>query len=238
MAQVAHPTSLAKITQEVRRLARHAEAAGGDWRAAIDGLRPITQLIWQDLPHAERARFLRHLRPWWDVHRHRMAPQVWDQIQQAIGRGQLEIRRAQLGEVRPRNGGSEVDLLPRGGGRPVTATVARIIDCSGLNSDFDALDQPLIRELLSRGQIRASAFGLGIDVTEDGAVIDRSGVAADSIYAIGPITRGRFWEIVAVPDLRVACERLAAHLQGQGIIGVGRSSDAPPHVALAGPGIS
>ncbi len=228
VAQVSHPTSLALIAQEVRRLARQAEAGGGDWRAAIDGLRPITQKIWQDLPHAERARFLRHLRPWWDAHRHRMAPQVWDQIHQAIARGQLEIRRAQLGELRQLDGISVAELRPRGGGQRVDLKVARIIDCSGLNSNFEALEQPLIRDLLSRGQIRASAFGLGIDVTEDGAVIDKSGVAAEEIFAIGPITRGRFWEIVAVPDLRVACERLADHLQSLGIIGPSQMQSTPP----------
>ena len=231
--RVAKPTSLAGITHEVRRLARQAVADSGDWRAAIDGLRPITQRIWQDLPHAERARFLRHLRPWWDVHRHRMAPQVWSQIKQAIDRGQLKIRRAQLGEIRREEDSSVVELLPRGGGQHVELKVSRIIDCSGLNSDFANLEQPMIRDLLARGQIRAASFGLGIDVSDNGAIIDKSGVAAGDIFAVGPITRGRFWEIVAVPDLRVACEKLASHLQEIGAIGSNPESKTLEKLALA-----
>lgn len=85
--------SLAAITGEIRRIARKAQAKGGDWRAAIDGLGPITQHIWQDLPHAVRARFLPRLRPWWDVHRHRMVFQVWAKIVAGIELGQLWIHR-------------------------------------------------------------------------------------------------------------------------------------------------
>ena len=232
--RLSKPTSLAAITGEVRRLARQAEGNGGDWRAAIDGLRPITQRIWQDLPHAERARFLRHLRPWWDVHRHRMAPQVWDQLSRAIDQGQLRIQRAKLGEIRQEADGSIVQILTKGA--PAELKVARIIDCSGLNSDFANQAQPMIRDLLARGEIRASSFGLGLDVTDDGAVIDKSGVAASDIYAVGPITRGKFWEIVAVPDLRIACERLAGHLQDVGIVGRDAEADALQRLALVSGG--
>ena len=67
---------------------------GGDWRAVIDSLRPDTQDLWRGLPLEEKRRFLRHLRPWWDVHRHRMAPGVAARIQRARDRGQLSIERA------------------------------------------------------------------------------------------------------------------------------------------------
>ncbi|MDQ2860006.1 MAG: FAD/NAD(P)-binding protein, partial [Pseudomonadota bacterium] len=48
----------------------------GDWRATIDGLRPYIQALWRGWSLRERTSFLRHLRPWWDVHRHRLAPDV------------------------------------------------------------------------------------------------------------------------------------------------------------------
>jgi uncharacterized NAD(P)/FAD-binding protein YdhS len=43
-------------------------------------------------------------------------------------------------------------------------------------------------------------------------LIDAKGRTSPDIFAIGPITRGTFWEITAVPDIRVACERLAQRL--------------------------
>ena len=57
------------------RWLRHRGAEVG-WRAAIDALRPHSQPLWQGLPPEEQQRFLRHARPWWDVHRHRIAPEV------------------------------------------------------------------------------------------------------------------------------------------------------------------
>jgi len=57
-----------------------ARAAAIGWRAAVDELRPFTQDIWRAADDGDRARLLRHLRPYWDVHRHRVAPQVAERL--------------------------------------------------------------------------------------------------------------------------------------------------------------
>lgn len=62
------------IARQLRSVRAHAKARGGDWRDVIGALRPITPALWQRLDVSERARFLRHVRPYWDVHRHRAAP--------------------------------------------------------------------------------------------------------------------------------------------------------------------
>src|SRR6185369_7899175 len=85
-------------------------------------------------------------------------------------------------------------------------------DCSGLQSDFTKLDRPLIKQLLAAGHIRADALRLGVETAAHGAVITSDGTASDDLFAIGPITKGTFWEIVAVPDIRLAGEQLAKHL--------------------------
>jgi uncharacterized NAD(P)/FAD-binding protein YdhS len=89
--------SLRELTRWVRRTARET----GDWRAAVGALRGATPAIWQGFTPAERARFLRHLRPWWDVHRHRAAPPTADAVAAMI----------EHGELRP----------PRGARRPIRA---------------------------------------------------------------------------------------------------------------------
>ena len=60
----------------LRARVRERNQNGGDWRNVIDGLRPHTQAIWRAMPSESRKRFLEHARPWWDIHRHRMAPEV------------------------------------------------------------------------------------------------------------------------------------------------------------------
>jgi uncharacterized NAD(P)/FAD-binding protein YdhS len=123
------PRRALALLRALRAEIRRAEAEGRDWRSVIDSLRPDTQDLWRNLPLEEKRRFLRHLRPWWDVHRHRMAPAVATRIAQARERGQLTIQRARLGSVgtgRPVLGepGLEVVLLPAGGGEPTTVSVA------------------------------------------------------------------------------------------------------------------
>jgi uncharacterized NAD(P)/FAD-binding protein YdhS len=70
-----------------------------------------------------------------------------------------------------------------------------------------------VQSLLSSGRARPDPLQLGLDVTTDCAVIDRNGQPSDRIYAVGPITSGVFWEVTAVPDIRVQVARLAGQLR-------------------------
>lgn len=203
---------LVSLLRQVRAACAAAENVGVGWRAAIDGLRPHTQRLWQEMPRHERSRFLRHLRPWWDVHRHRSAPQVSNRLQAAIARGQLEIIKGRMGSTARTDNVTEVEINLRGETGRQRVKVDRIIDCSGPRSDATMIDQPLIQQLLTSGQVHPDPLGLGIDVTTDGAVIDAFGCPARDIHAVGPITKGTFWEIIAVPDLRLACANLAMKL--------------------------
>jgi uncharacterized NAD(P)/FAD-binding protein YdhS len=202
---------LARIRSEVRQ----ATAEGRDWRSVMDSLRPVTRELWSGLPRAEKQRFLRHVRPWWDVHRHRMAPAVAARIEVARASGQFTVRRARLGHLARIRGGIEAELLPVGGGAPVSCSVERVINCSGPLSDIARISAPLIQALLTDGSARPDPLGLGLDVTSDGAVIDRDGRVPGRLFAVGPITRGTFWESTAVPDIRNHCEALARHMTGE-----------------------
>lgn len=204
--------SLVALTQAVRRTIDQAERGGRGWRSVIDGLRPHTQRLWREMSSVERKRFLRHLRPWWDVHRHRAAPQVMARIAEARERGQLRIVAGKVVATDANEQGVTIQVKLRGGDALVEHRGLRLLDCTGLNSDCTRLDQPLLTQLLESGLIRPDPLYLGVDVAEDGALIDRAGQAAADLFAIGPITKGAFWEIIAVPDLRVACEAMAARL--------------------------
>jgi uncharacterized NAD(P)/FAD-binding protein YdhS len=204
--------SLVKLTRDVRRTIGRAERGGRGWRSVIDGLRPHTQRLWREMSFVERKRFLRHLRPWWDVHRHRAAPQVMARITEARERGQLQVVAGKVVETKAGAEDVALQVKLRGGDAVAVYRGARLIDCSGLNSDCTKVDQPLLKQLLEAGLIRPDALRLGVDVNDEGALIDRGGRAAADLFALGPITKGAFWEIVAVPDLRVACETMAERL--------------------------
>lgn len=204
---------------DLLRLARHdsraADPTGEMWRSVVDGLRPHTQSIWLGWSDTERRRFLRHLRPWWEAHRHRMAPQNADVIDAARCSGQLVVRAGRVHDMLPDKSGVTVGLRMRGSGKPETLRVARVVDCSGPQYDLTRIDNPLVRQLLAAGIARPDPFGLGLDVTPDSAVINRWGAASRRLYALGPVTRGTFWEITSVPDIRQQCWDLAGALAAE-----------------------
>ena len=189
--------SVSALLHEVRR---RAEAIG--WRAAIDELRPWTQPLWQAASADERTRFLRHLRPWWDVHRHRLAPAVAARIEALQAAGRLEIVAGKPLVFGATDGQATLSWRPRGSEAVVELRLRRIVNCTGPGGDLTRTSEPLLRRLTEAGIIRPDSLRLGVDVTPQAQVIGRSGDANPRLLALGPMTRGVFWEITAVPDIR------------------------------------
>ncbi len=203
---------LSIILAWLRRLVREREAAGGDWRSVVDGLRPFTQTIWRAMPRHRRERFLRHARPWWDIHRHRMAPEVAARIGAMIASGRLQIRAGRIEGVKPEGEGARVALRERRRRESESLSVARVISCKGVRSDPERSANPLVASLFARGLARADPLRIGIEVAPDCAVIGRDGRPSARLYAIGPMSQAAFWEIVAVPDIRLQTAALATTL--------------------------
>jgi uncharacterized NAD(P)/FAD-binding protein YdhS len=187
----------ADLLQDVR-----ARAAEVGWRNALDELRPYTQGMWLDADFAQQARFLRHLRPWWDVHRHRLAPQVAARIAAMQANGQLEVVAGAFKACAEVDGALELGWRVRGTERVETGRFARLFNCTGPQGDLLRTRESLLRLLLASGHIRSDRHRLGIDVNSEAETIDVNGHANANLLALGPITRGAFWEIVAVPDIR------------------------------------
>jgi uncharacterized NAD(P)/FAD-binding protein YdhS len=194
-----------------RRIEMHI-AEGGDWRGAIDAIRPFTQRLWHELPLSSRRRFLEHARAWWDVHRHRTAPEVETRIAEALATGRLTIIAGKLATVTPNPGGALVRYRRRGQVETSELQVGAIIDCTGIVRDPGASTNPAVRSLLDEGLARIDPLRIGIDVTRECAIVSRDGSPSRRLYAVGPLTRAAFWEIIAVPDIRQQCAELAARL--------------------------
>jgi uncharacterized NAD(P)/FAD-binding protein YdhS len=169
------------------------------------------QAMWRAAPEAEQRRFLRHLRAWWDVHRHRTAPAVGERIQALMHAGRLEVAAGRLLGLRAGDDGFELRWRRRGGGEAV-ARAHRLINCTGPRGDVSRSDDPLLRELVEVGRGRPDRHRLGLDVDGEGRVLDAAGRPQPRLFAIGPPTRGAFWEIVAVPEIRVQAAELAETL--------------------------
>ncbi len=199
------------------RVRRRADAIG--WRNAVDELRPFTQDMWRNADTEERGRFLRHLRPWWDVHRHRLAHEVHARITAMIDSGRLRVVAGKPVETLRTDDRAVLRWRPRGSDAVENLHITRIVNATGPQGDLARTDEPLLARLRDRGDIRPDSAHLGIDVDPSAATIGRSGQASDWLAALGPMTRGAFWEIVAVPDIRQQAWTLARRLSNAHWVG-------------------
>ena len=187
---------------EGRRL---AEANG--WRGVMEGLRPMTAELWGAAGVAERGRFLRHLRPWWDVHRHRIPPAIGQTLGALRTAGRLQIVAGRVERIEQTPGAVALAWTPRRDRPRPPLTGAWLIDCSGPGHDpaADALVGPLI----AGGRARLDPLGLGLELDAAGRVLGAGGAADPALFVLGPPARAAFWETVAVPDIRKRIEALA-----------------------------
>jgi uncharacterized NAD(P)/FAD-binding protein YdhS len=181
------------------------------WRTAIDALRPVTQDLWRGWSLKQRAAFLRHARAFWDVHRHRLSPEVAEQAARMRADGRLRILAGKLDRVDLLEG-ARVGVVwrPRGESQTWRLEVDMVVNCTGPSSDVEHSTEPLIAALAARGLIRADPLRLGLDIDADHRVRDAGGQTHATLFAVGPITRGALWEINAVPDIRVQAAHVAA----------------------------
>ena len=198
------------LRQLWRWLRRRSAEVG--WRAAIDSLRPHSHALWQGLDVDQQRRFLRHARPWWDVHRHRIAPEVADTIMWLIAEGRLEIAAGRVLSARDTGDALEVEIRRRGAKTSQTMRFAYAFNCTGPLHAISHTKDPLLRSLFDSGAVHPDQLGIGLDVDE------RSRAAGgERLWALGPLTKGRYWEIIAVPDIReqaaAVAEDIARELQ-------------------------
>lgn len=203
---------LRALLRGLRRDVRAAHAQGRDWRDVVDGLRPVTVALWQGLSEPERGRFLRHLRAFWDVHRHRMAPGVARTVERLQREGRLHVHAGRVRAFLLTEGGVEVRYRPRGEREEAALGVQHVINCTGVDGAMTRASQPLLRALLDAGLARRDALGLGLATRDEGALVDARGRASERLFTLGPLRRGELWETTAVPELRAQAHALATRL--------------------------
>ena len=209
--QVALPRSkhVSMLAAANRLACEMAEEGGTPWQAIINGLRPSLQEVWQGLPVAEQSRFLRHLRPFWDSHRHRLPMEIHARIMAEIADGRAVLVRGSVKHVERDGRGFTLTLQLRGKPEPDFVVTDLAFDCSGFRPD---LAQKLIASLLAQNLARPDAHNLGLAVEPDGRLLCGSGRPSAGLYAIGPLCQGTLWEITAVPEIVAQADRAARGL--------------------------
>nr|WSZ17618.1 FAD/NAD(P)-binding protein [Streptomyces canus] len=177
----------------------------GDWRPAFDSIRHLTAALWQQLSTADRSRFLAEDLRLWEVHRHRIPPASASALHAARESGRVRVRAAELTDAEITAEGIRVGLSDG-----TRLQVGAVVNCTGPQADWTAIDDPFIRGLLDSGLARVHPTGLGLDTGEDGLLRTAAGPAGTpAVWAIGALRRGELLESTAIPEIRVQADRTA-----------------------------
>ena len=104
---------------------------GVAWQDVFDALRPVIPQLWSRLDLAERSRFLRHARTFWEVHRHRMAPAVAETLDNLRESKALQVIAGTLVSAAADQEGIDVTFAHRGTSTPKTVRVSWVVNCTG-----------------------------------------------------------------------------------------------------------
>jgi uncharacterized NAD(P)/FAD-binding protein YdhS len=213
-ALLASAHSLRRLLKASRAMANEIEESGGDWREAIAHIRSSAPRVWRKLPQSERRRFVRHLQVHWDIHRHRLPPQLSVHIEHLRRAGRLHVGAGRIQHIAPVEHRLRVSWRPRGSAVSNTLLADLVVNATGPNYSIERSRDPLVGALRAAGMISADALQLGIRTASFGACLDAQGRAARDLFYLGPMLRADHWDATAAIELRGHAEGLAAHLAG------------------------
>jgi uncharacterized NAD(P)/FAD-binding protein YdhS len=195
---------VAPLSERLHAARRLASEHG--WREVMEGLRPITAELWMQADLPTRRRMVGHLRPFWDVHRHRLATVIGQAIERLQAEGRLTVVTGRVRAITADKNAVRLEWRARRGEAP-PLTAPWLIDGTGPGHAADA--DPLTAPLIQSGRARLDPLRLGLDLDPLGRVLSSTGEPNPALFVLGPPARAAFWETIAVPDIRRRIEDVA-----------------------------
>jgi uncharacterized NAD(P)/FAD-binding protein YdhS/tetratricopeptide (TPR) repeat protein len=187
---------IATLRRVVRNHLQHSARELGDWRPAMDGLRPHTARLWSMLCDDCRATFLRDDAVDWEVHRHRMPRSTAAQVARLRAEGRLQVATASVVDVDDAGTALVVHLSDG-----TTRRVSHVVNCTGPQADLARSGDPLLVQLLTAGRAVAGPLGLGLG-TDDLGRVRAADDSVGALWTLGSLRRGELWESTAIPEIR------------------------------------
>jgi uncharacterized NAD(P)/FAD-binding protein YdhS len=203
-----------ELLRKVRQLAREVEKAGGDWRGVVDGLRPHTECLWQAMPLAERSRFLSQLRPFWEVHRHRMAVSISERFEALLAEGVVKLVAGRVESAKVEGDNVRLVLRERPTNRAIETEADWVVNCTGPMPSNSVESNPVIGSLIVHGLLQADELALGVATSASGNAIAADGHQVEDLFVVGTLRKPMSWESTAVPELRAQAADVASHVLG------------------------
>lgn len=202
---------LDELVDRIRAHVEEAEAAGFDWRDAVDGIRKVVPRLWQSLSVEDQARFITTFDREWELRRHRLAPQVADRLRQLRYDGRLVVQGGGVRDIVIERHDLVATLAPADA-LPVRETFDRVIDCTGAATDVVRTTNPLVLQLLREYRITPDPHRRGFLTDEHGTLINGDGKPHRRLHTLGVLRRGQLWETTGIAEIRDQAYALAARL--------------------------
>ncbi|MBN9217884.1 MAG: FAD-dependent oxidoreductase [Mesorhizobium sp.] len=203
-------TTALGLLMNIRATLAKARDAGVNWQSVFDQLRLQGPVLWGALAPDERARLVRQLRVFWDVHRFRIAPQVADVLDRRQAGGTFDTIAARLVASNDEGDSLAVSFQRRGQTRIETARFDAVINTTGPAHGQALRSNPALCSLAEAGLIRPDAYGLGIATSLDSQALGRDGAAVAGLFVAGPLARGTFGELMGLPEVARHAQAVAS----------------------------
>jgi uncharacterized NAD(P)/FAD-binding protein YdhS len=194
-----------------KEIATRAEL-GVDWRDVLNEMRPHTPELWCRLSVADRKKFLYRVAPYWDVYRHRMAPAAHVRLKKLIESGQVEVIAGRIKTVSTDQDNICLEIKIRGSERIDEIHAVTVVNCTGPNYDLSKVDMLLIKQLLKEDLISQDPLKIGLEINSDYQVLRNDHSPIEGLFYVGPMLKAKYWEAIAVPELRGHVARLVEKL--------------------------
>lgn len=196
----------------VRAAIRAGSAEGRPWEDVFDAVRAQGRAIWSQLSPEAKRRLLRHVGPFWDVHRYQCSPQIDSLLRGELARGTLTVIAASLLSAERDAAGLRLHLHPRGQQASARRALVcdRIIACTGPGRRSAIARNPLLSCLADAGLIKPDEYGLGIAVNDRAETLDIHGSANPTLLVVGPPARGAWGELMGLPQVSAQPREIAA----------------------------
>lgn len=201
------PNQLLPLFKQVRKKITYHMEMGGDWRTMMSAMRKHIPTLWASASLQDKKRFIRHVLPYWNIHRHRVHHHLIDLLKQLSERKQFKVLAGRILSVE--QGKAKIKL--RYSNQIVETKVKWLINCMGPSLNLAYSRAPLIYSLLQRGITSLDPLNLGFITTSWGALKEKSGHVSNTFYTLGPPAKSTYWESGAVPEIRKQSYDLARH---------------------------
>ncbi|NDK55378.1 FAD/NAD(P)-binding protein [Pontibacter fetidus] len=205
-------SSALEVFRYIRKEIKAAVAQGYTWRSVLDAMRNDLPTIWQAFTWQEKKRFLRHIRPYWEVHRHRMPASSAILLNELQAKGQLEVIAANIVDMQEETQTAKVILKKSMDAAPLNVHVNRVINCTGPLADYTKIKLPLIQQMLVDGLLTPDELRLGLQTDAYGTVIGSNNLPVTGIYTLGPPRKAMLYESTALREIRQQALELSQRL--------------------------